>query len=147
MVQTKKNKKTFNPTRFNKKIHEYIFKKGDICCENDYNREVVINEIIELYKEINTILNEKGTTYLDHADNDIMKFIGYLSTLKENKNSTGVSLFKSISNRIRKDKKLNEGKLIELLNEVPLYYLLAFLGQVYHRRNQWKAIFSNILSK
>lgn len=141
MVQTRK--KSFKATRFNKKIHEYIFKKGDICCEKDYSREIIINEIIELYKEINTLLNEKGTTYLDHADNDIVKFIGYLSTLKENKNTTGSSLWITISNRIRKDKKLNEENFIALLNEVPLYYLLAFLGQSYHRRNQWKAIFSS----
>ena len=136
MVQTRK--KSFKVTRFNKKIREYISKKGDICCEKDYNREIIINEIIELYKEINTLLNEKGTTYLDYADNDIVKFIGYLSTLKENKNSIGVSLWKTMSNRIR-----NEENFIALLNEVPLYYLLSFLGQAFHRRNQWKEMFSS----
>jgi hypothetical protein len=136
MVKTRK-------TKFIKNVHEYIFKKGDICCEEDYNRDIIISEIIELYKEIVTILNEEGVTYLEHVDNDIIKFIGYLSTLKENKNSTGVKLWKTMTNKIRKDKKLNEEKMIEVLKEVPLYFLLSFLGQVYHRRNQWRQMFGN----
>jgi len=62
--------------------------------------------------------------------------------LKTNQNTEGISLYKTIEKRIRDGKKLDEQRFIELLKEVPLYYLLAFLGQVYYRRNQWKQIFN-----
>ncbi len=138
MIPSTRKKKT---TKLNKRIHNYVHKQGDICCEEDYDREEIIKQIIELYKEITSILNEKGVVYLDHVDNDIVKFINYLSTLKEEKNKEGIYLYKTLAKRIRLDKKFNEERMIELLKEVPLYFLLSFLGQVYYRRNQWKAIF------
>jgi hypothetical protein len=138
-----KTRKKIIKTKLNKRIHEYIYKQGDICCEEDYDRNVIIKEIIELYKEITTILNEKGVIYLEHVDNDITKFINYLSSLESNNNKEGIYLFNSLGKRLKKDKKFNEEEMIKLLHEVPLYYLLAFLGQVYHRRNQWKSIFKS----
>jgi hypothetical protein len=139
MEKTRKKK----PTKLNQRIHNYVYKLGDICCEEDYNRDEIIKEIIDLYKKLTTMMNENGVNYLEHVDNDIVKFINSLSSLKTNKNTEGTNLFKTLEKRIRVGKKLDEKRLILLLNEVPLYYLLSLLGHAYFRWNKWKAIFNS----
>ena len=124
-----------------KRIHNYVNVQGDICCEDDYHRDEIIQEIIRLYKEITVMFNEKGVDYLEHVDNDILKFVGYLSDMKEKKNNDGVKLYKYIDKQLKTKGKLDEKKLIIFLNNVPLYYLLSFMGKVYISHNQWKTVF------
>jgi hypothetical protein len=45
------------------------------------------------------------------------------------------------------NKKLDETKIIELLNEVPLYYLLSFLGYAYYKYKRNKDIIDNVENK
>ena len=49
MINIQKNNKR-NKTLKNK-IHKYICKKQDICCETDIDRKIVIQQIIEKYKK------------------------------------------------------------------------------------------------
>ena len=36
---------------FKKEISNYILKKGDICCEEDFERDKVIEQIFNVYEE------------------------------------------------------------------------------------------------
>lgn len=109
------------------KIHKYISKKQDICCENDVDRKVVIQQIIERYKNICKILNEPDE-YLNWINNDLVKFIGYEVDLKEKKDFEGLNLYNDIDKRMYVNKIVNEQKIEILLQDVPLYFLLSFLG-------------------
>jgi len=109
------------------KIHKYISKKQDICCENDIDRKIVIEQIIENYKSICKKMNEPDE-YLNYINNDIVKFIGYLVDLKKNKDNEGVKLWNEIDKKMYQNKLVNEKKIELLLQDVPLYFLLSFLG-------------------
>ncbi len=143
MVQTKKTKtiklKNTLKNTLKNKIHQYINKKGNICCEENINREKSINDLFELYVKIATHFNEKEN-YLDYVSNDLVVFIGYLYKLKENKNTIGVNLWESIDKLTQtkktNDKTTDKNKLIKVLKKVPLYYLLSFLGYAYYRTRE-----------
>ena len=109
------------------KIHKYISKKQDICCENDIDRKFAIQQIIEKYKIICKNMNEP-TEYLNYINNDLVKFIGYLVDLKKNKDNDGVKLWNEIDKKMYKNKLVNEKRIEFLLQDVPLYFLLSFLG-------------------
>jgi hypothetical protein len=109
------------------KIHKYISKKQDICCENDIDRKIVIEQIIKKYKIICKNMNEPSE-YLNYINNDLVKFIGYLVDLKKNKDSEGVKLWNEIDKKMYQNKLVNEKKIESLLQDVPLYFLLSFLG-------------------
>jgi hypothetical protein len=78
-----RSKKHFN--RNNKtlrnKINKYIF-KNDICCEDDIDRKIAIQDIFTLYSEIADFMYEKDE-YLSYIDNDLVKFIGYKIDLEK----------------------------------------------------------------
>jgi superfamily I DNA and RNA helicase len=130
-MQSKKylsqNKKTLR-----NKINKYIFKKKDICCEDDIDRNLAIQDIFTLYSKIAGFMYEKDE-YLSYIDNDIVKFINYKINLNKENDKEGISLWKEISSKITLYKTPNKKKIIELLNTVPLYYLLSFLGFAYYR--------------
>ena len=109
------------------KIHKYISKKQDICCENDIDRKIVIEQIIKKYKIICKNMNEPDE-YLNYINNDLGKFIGYLVDLKKNKDNEGVKLWNEIDKKMYQNKSVNEKKIEILLQDVPLYFLLSFLG-------------------
>jgi hypothetical protein len=109
------------------KIHKYISKKQDICCENDIDRKTVIQQIIEKYKIICKNMNEPNE-YLNYINNDLVKFIGYHFDLKKNKNKDGLKLWNQIDKKMYENKVVNEKKIEFLLYDVPLYFLLSFLG-------------------
>jgi hypothetical protein len=109
------------------KIHKYISKKQDICCENDIDRKVVIQQIIEKYKIICKNMNEPSE-YLNYINNDLVKFIGYQFDLKKKKDTEGLKLWNQIDKRMYENKVVNEKKIEFLLQDVPLYLLLSFLG-------------------
>ena len=108
-----------------KKLTKYFCetKEKDICCETDYNREDIIEEIMTMYKK-------KVSQYLEGIANDIVVFVGYRMELENVKNKEGVKMWDYISSKTI-NKKLSEVNIRTLLMELPLYYLLAFLGSTY----------------
>jgi len=115
----------------------YILKKGDVCCEKDIDRKKVIEDIFSLYQEIAEFMFEKEE-YLAYVQNDLLVFIGYRMELEEGNNKEGVRLWDGLLRLTMNDKKLDKNKITRLLKNVPLYYLLAFLGYATYknRRNQ-----------
>jgi hypothetical protein len=122
-----KNSKMNKKKTLKNKIHKYISKKQDICCENDIDRKIIIEQIIQKYKSICKKINEPDE-YLNYINNDIVKFIGYLVDLKKNKDNEGVKLWNELDKKMFQNKNVNEKKIEKLLQDVPLYFLLSFLG-------------------
>ncbi len=112
-----KGKKTLK-----KRIHKYIAKKHDICCEADIDRAAVIDQLFETYKKIDE------AEYLNNINNDLVKFIGYYDDLKKNKDKEGMLLWNEIDKHMFDNGVVTEQKVVVLLNDVPLYFLLSFLG-------------------
>lgn len=115
------------------KIHKYISKK-DICCEGDIDRKIVIGQIIKKYIIICKNMNEPDE-YLNYINNDLVKFIGYNIDLKKNKDTEGLRLWNEIDKKMYKNKKVNQTKIEKLLLDVPLYFLLSFLGYASYKED------------
>jgi len=115
-IKTKKNIK--------KRISNYILKRGDICCEEDFNRTKVVDQIFNLYEY-----------RLDDINNDILLFIGYLVELHKKNDKTGIGLWKEIDTYmpIVKSKNKDKKNITKLLNSLPLFYLLSFLGMASYK--------------
>ena len=124
-----KNKTRKNRT-LRKKINEYILKKSDICCEEDLERNVVIDKIYKNYEKVAEMWGEKDD-YLSYIVNDIPKFIGYKIDLEKVKDKKGVRLWNTLYNSTVKNKVAKKDLITKTLNELPLYYLLAILGYSY----------------
>jgi hypothetical protein len=105
-----------------KRIHKYISNKQDICCETNIKRNVVIQQIFDKYKKFS------NTEYLNFINNDLIGFIGYYVDLEKAKDKEGMRLWRELDKQMLKNKDVNEEKVVVLLNDVPLYFLLSFLG-------------------
>jgi hypothetical protein len=127
------------------KINKYVF-KNDICCEDNIDRKIAIQDIFTLYSEIASFMYEKDE-YLSYISNDLLVLIGYKINLETKKDSEGIKLWNKIESKITLNKTPNKEKIIELLNEVPLYYLLSFLGYAYYKYKINKDILDNIEDK
>ena len=136
----RKNNKTLK-----NKINKYIF-KNDICCEDDIDRKIAIQDIFTLYIDIASFMYEKEE-YLSYISNDLLVLIGYKIDLETKNNKEGISLWNNIKSKITLNKEPNKEKIIELLNEVPLYYLFAFLGYAYYKYKINKNILDNLEDK
>jgi len=134
----RRNKKTLK-----NKINKYICRKTDICCEDDIDRNVVIENIFMLYREIAEFMYEKDE-YLAHINNDLIKFIGYKIDMERDGEREGVRLWSEVDRKMYVNKNLDETKIRELLKEVPLYYLLAFLGTAYYKYKITRDVLDNI---
>lgn len=121
-----KLKKSKNYT-LKKKINDYILKKSDICCEEDLERNVVIEKIYKNYEKVAEIFGEKDD-YLSYVVNDIPKFIGYKIDLEKVNDKEGIRLHNKLYNSIVKNKIPKKDRITKTLSELPLYYLLAILG-------------------
>ena len=121
------------------KIHKYISKKEDICCENDIGRKYIIQLIVKKYKNISTNMGPVGEhldyDYLNYINNDLVKFIGYKVDLKKNKDVEGIKLWNKMDKLMYENKKVNLEKIEELLQSVPLYFLLSFLGYATYKED------------
>jgi len=135
-----KNNKTLKS-----KINKHIF-KNDICCEDDIDRKKAIQYIFTLYSEIASFMYEKDEC-LSYISNDLLVLIGYKINLKTKNDNEGIKLWNKINSKIFLNKNPNKEKIIELLNEVPLYYLLSFLGYAYYKYKINKNILDNIEDK
>jgi hypothetical protein len=99
-------------------------KKRDVCCENKYDREKIADLIIASYKTIDP------DEYLGDLHNDMAMFI-------DERWKTEIEL--EIESRLVKSKQQipwtlsTEDEFKTLLTELPLYYLLSFLGDIYYR--------------
>ena len=69
-----------------------------------------------------------NTEYLNMINNDLIKFIGYYVDLEKAKDREGMQLWRELDKRMFEKKEVNEKKVEQLLQEVPLYFLLSFLG-------------------
>jgi len=141
-MKSKKLLKNNKAKTFKNRMNEYIF-KNDICCEDDINRKFVIQNIFTLYSEIAEFFNEED--YLSYIDNDLGKFIGYGILLEEKNDIEGIRLQDEIDKKTNLNKTPNKKKIIKFLNEVPLYYLLSFLGYAYYRNFLNKSDFDDLL--
>jgi len=107
------------------KINDYIY-KHDICCEKEINRKILIRMITEHYKKMCQNNNEPEE-YLNWIANDLVKFIGYRNSL-EKENKAGLELWDEIDKQTTENKKSSEKKIRDFLENVPYFFLLAFLG-------------------
>lgn len=116
---------------FKKEISNYILKKGDICCEEDFERDKVIEQIFNVYEEKDT-----PNTYLDSLNNDILIFIGYFIDLKKNNDKKGMKLWNELNKQMPPTKNKNKDKknIKNLLKSLPLFYLLSFLGMGHYKK-------------
>uniref|UniRef100_A0A6C0HZN5 Uncharacterized protein n=1 Tax=viral metagenome TaxID=1070528 RepID=A0A6C0HZN5_9ZZZZ len=128
------------------KINKYLCKKKDICCEDNIERKLAIEDIFTLYSEIAEFMYEKDE-YLSYINNDLLVFIGYKMNLEKINDSEGVKLWNIIDSKMFTNKKLDKIKIIELLNQVPLYYLLSFLGYAYYRYKRNKDVVDDNVKK
>ena len=123
-----------------KRILNYYKNKPvpDICCEKDYKREVLIGQIFTLYialeKMMNTVGDELG--YLDSLYNDLFFFLSPENMSEEDKESETIS--KILTKHMIKGDKVSKNGIIFVLTNVPLYYLLAFLGRTYSTYKKMK---------
>ena len=112
---------------FTKRMTDYIFLKRDICCDEDYNKDKIIDYLINNYKQI------YPNDYLDWISNDLCKYIGYKNTLIDKKDKKGLRLWNEMD---KLSANISEDKLRQNLREFPLYFLLSFLGtSVYLNEN------------
>jgi len=143
-MRSRKHFRQNNKTLKNK-INKYIF-KNDICCEDDIDRKIAIQEIFTLYSEIASFMYEKDE-YLSYISNDLLVLIGYKINLETKNDNEGISLWNKIKSKITLNKNPNKEQIIEFLNEVPLYYLLSFLGYAYYKYKINKNILDNLENK
>jgi hypothetical protein len=125
-IKKQYSKKIKKKQNYSKKIHEYICKKKDICCEENFDRKIIIQQIIDKYKEIFKII-EPGE-YLNWINNDLGMLIGFKIDMEKNKDIEGIKLSDTLNKAMFKNKKVNQKKIELLLESVPLYFLLSFLG-------------------
>jgi len=111
----------------NKLITDYICKKGDINGKEYVERKIVIKEIIKLYKKIADKYAEKEL-YVDYINNDISVFIGIKKFMEKKKDKEGIILWDLLSQNTQTIE-----QVIKTLDEIPLYYLLSFLGYAQYR--------------
>ena len=122
-IKSKKNNK--NIKNIKKEISNYILKKGDICCEEDFERDKIIEKIFNLYKN-----------NLDSINNDMMLFIGYFIDLQKTKDKKGMELWNYLDEQMphTKNTKKDEKNIKTLLKSLPLFYLLSFLGMANYKQ-------------
>jgi len=136
--QFKINKKTMK--KLTKNITKYICHKKDISNIEDYNKEKLIEYIIDIYKEIYKKEEyddeEEDIEYIEWITNDIAKFIGYRITLEKEKDKKGLKIYDTFDKQIFGI--TNETQIKEVLTELPFYYLLAFLGNAEYLRREVK---------
>jgi hypothetical protein len=123
------------PKTLKRRLVKYLCKQKDICCEADYDRAVVIRQILDMYKTYYT--NEgQPEEYLNWINNDLLGIVGYRSKLRKNNDSRGVRLWDELNNEMLTNDQVDIDKVVSLLESVPLYFLLAFLGSAYYRFNR-----------
>jgi hypothetical protein len=119
-------------------VGNFIYK---IEYNNDYS-EKAERIMLQVAKNIGIeyLYNDEG--YSDYIS---LSNIPEVTNTKIEKNNK--SLYYIKINKMYINKKLDKTKIIEILHEVPLYYLLSFLGYAYYRYKRNKDIIDNIEDK
>lgn len=117
------------------KIQSY-FSTHELCCEDDVDRSLAIKQSFELYKKISQDM-EEPEEYLSHMNNDLVKLVGYKIDLVEKKDLAGISLWNELDQRMYEKENLSEEKIVELLKEVPISFLISFVGYAAYKERQW----------
>ena len=117
------------------KIKEY-FSTRELACEDDVSRSEVIQQTIEVYKRICQKMDEPDE-YLNSMNNDIVKLIGYRIELEHKKDHYGLNLWDELDRRMYEDSIVSEKKVIQVLEEVPMFFLMSFLGYACYKEKQW----------
>jgi hypothetical protein len=117
------------------KIREY-FSTRELACEDDVSRNEVIEQPIEIYKRITQKMDEPEE-YLNSMNNDLVKLIGYRIDLENKKDHYGLSLWDELDQRMYEDTVVSEKRVIEVLHEVPMFFLMSFLGYACYKEKQW----------
>lgn len=119
MPKTQKKTKTKKATKsLSSKISKLMYKRGDICCPEDIDRQEAITFILNKYD------ND-----LSSLANDIPILVGYKYKLEENKDKLGSKLWDEMDSKLYKNDMPDLKNILEILNELPLYYLLAIIGK------------------
>jgi hypothetical protein len=126
-IKTRKKNHTFK----NKLMNFFCankFRLEKTIMEDGFNIKQIINNIIENYKKISEFNGEKNE-YLGYIDNDLSKFlIGYYIDLKNTNDKEGIKMYNMLQKKIYINNIVIESKLIQLLNDMPIYLLLSFSG-------------------
>lgn len=117
------------------KIQHY-FSTHELSCEDDVDRSLAIKQSFELYKKISLDM-EEPEEYLSHMNNDLVKLIGYKIDLVEKKDHEGIDLWNEVDQRMYEKEALSEEKIVDLLKEVPISFLMSFLGYAAYKERQW----------
>jgi hypothetical protein len=154
-MPTKKNKKNKTKTLkkkvggIQKKINEYILKNGDLF-EVYANKkkviELIFDNIVSKIKKSNIDFKEPLTkdNIIETINTELISFIaGDLVNLENTKNKKGLELHKMLSKLTMKNDKPNEEQIVNLLMELPLYMLFAFLGYTSYEKHINKTIKEN----
>lgn len=120
-------RKKFKRKTLKSNIQKYVAKQKDICCENDVDRKQAIEQLYSLYTE----MSEKE--YLSDLYTDFGKFIGYKEELQRKRDNQGLSLLTQLEKDTHVNGMIDKDAVSKALLEVPLYYLLSFLGYAYYR--------------
>ena len=119
------------------KIREY-FSTRELACEDDVSRKEVIDQTIEIYKRICQKMDEQlSEEYLNSMNNDLVKLIGYRIDLENKKDQYGLTLWDELDQRMYVENVVSEKKIIEVLEEVPMFFLMSFLGYACYKEKQW----------
>jgi hypothetical protein len=120
-------RKKFKRKTLKSNIQKYVAKQKDICCENDVDRKQAIEHLFSLYTEMS------GDEYLSSLYTDFAKFIGYKEELQRKRDNQGLSLLTQLEKDTHVNGVIDKNAVSKALLEVPLYYLLSFLGYAYYR--------------
>ena len=123
-------RKHFKRKTLKRNIHRYVVKKKDICCETDIDRSQVIDHIFQLYSEI------AGKNSLLDIYTDFSKFIGDKETLTKQHDNRGLAVWNELSTSMQINHEVDKDAISNAFHEVPLYYLMAFLGYAYYRHKE-----------
>jgi len=103
-------------------IHKLIMKRGDICCKDDFDKNHIIEYIIDLYKK-----KHGNTEYLGWISNDILRVLGYKNDLTK----SDKLLWESMNRSMMTKNKENLVKIKKVMSGLPLYYLFSIIGMNY----------------
>jgi hypothetical protein len=120
-------RKKFKRKTLKSNIQKYVAKQKDICCENDVDRKQAIEYLFSLYTEMS------GKEYLSDLYADFGKFIGYKEDFQRKRDNQGLSLLTQMEKDTHVNGVVDKDAVSKTLLEVPLYYLLSFLGYAYYR--------------
>jgi hypothetical protein len=126
-IKTRKRNHTFK----NKLMNFFCANKNRLeksIMEDGFDVNLIINNIINDFKKISEFYGEKDE-YLNFIDNELTKFlVGIYIFLKNENDKEGMKMYNLIEKKITVNKKVDEAKVIEFFNEMPIYLLLSFSG-------------------